>query len=85
MRYISLHFTWWIFEHERTKASAEERVFMVKLKGSLIHLIQVFLTFNDVGDGPNDVDNMMLIPFQQKNLINFFWIWHQHGRRAIVF
>jgi hypothetical protein len=45
---------------------------MVKLKGSLIHLIQVFLTFNDVGDGPNDVDDMMLIPFQQKNLINFF-------------
>jgi hypothetical protein len=38
-----------------------------------------------VGDGPNDVDDMMLIPFQQKNLINFFWIWHQHGRRAIVF
>jgi hypothetical protein len=21
----------------------------------------------------------MLVPFQQKNLINFFWIWHQHG------
>jgi hypothetical protein len=44
LRYISLHFTWRILEHERTKASAEQRVFMVKLKGSLIHLIQVFLT-----------------------------------------
>jgi hypothetical protein len=28
---------------------------------------------------------VMLAPFQQKNLINYFWIWHKHGRRAIVF
>jgi hypothetical protein len=27
----------------------------------------------------------MLVPFQQKGLINFFRIWHQHGRCTTVF
>ena len=32
-----------------------------------------------------DVMTAMLVELSQKNVINFYCMWHQHGRRDIVF